>query len=95
MTKEVWNLAAVIPVEKGVGLGVCGKANAEQLGSGFSGELWAAENSAGFFNQDILARGTELLKRTRKGSEQRKKNGGLHSNQNVDFFFLMISLESC
>ncbi|XP_077245380.1 VAN3-binding protein-like isoform X2 [Tasmannia lanceolata] len=58
--KEVWNIAAVTPVEKGNG------------GSGnFSGELLPQEdnmNLLGLCSRELLARGTELLKRTRKGS---------------------------
>lgn len=62
--KEVWNIAAVIPVEKGM---------VGQQGSGsFSGELAGMgglpeENFLGFSSQGLLAKGTELLKRTRKG----------------------------
>lgn len=67
--KEVWNIAAVIPVEKGVGLGVCGKANTDQLNGNFSGEICPADNFPVICNQDLLARGSELLKRTRKGNK--------------------------
>lgn len=57
--KEVWNVAAVIPVEKGMG---------NQAQGSFSGELQPEECFLGGCNQDqILARGSELLKRTRKG----------------------------
>lgn len=66
--KEVWNIAAVIPVEKGIGLGVCGKANMDQANSNFSGEICPADNFPVICNQDLLAKGTELLKRTRKGN---------------------------
>lgn len=65
--KEVWNIAAVIPVEKGVGLGVCGKGNTCHPNGSLSGELYPTDNFPGFCSQDILARGGELLKRTRKG----------------------------
>ncbi|KAH7517250.1 hypothetical protein FEM48_Zijuj09G0043100 [Ziziphus jujuba var. spinosa] len=67
--KEVWNIAAVIPVEKGIGLGVCGKGNNchSNSSSSFSGDLCpAADSFPVFCNQDILAKGSELLKRTRK-----------------------------
>lgn len=71
--KEMWNIASVIPVEKGIGLGVCGKSNnnCHPNGSSFSGDLCpaAADSIPVFFNQDILARGSELLKRTRKGND--------------------------
>ncbi|RZR95554.1 hypothetical protein BHM03_00024414 [Ensete ventricosum] len=71
--KEVWNIAAVIPVEKG------GAANnnhrrrrmqekeLDSNSSGVSGEFVAEENFLGLCSQELLARGTELLKRTRKG----------------------------
>lgn len=68
--KEVWNIAAVIPVEKGMGIGVCGKGNNNSNGSfSSSEELVPVPNTfLGASNQDLLARGTELLKRTRKGN---------------------------
>ncbi|XP_062085453.1 VAN3-binding protein [Humulus lupulus] len=65
--KEVWNIAAVIPVEKGMALGVCGKTNMDQLNANISGEICPPDNLPIVCNQDLLARGTELLKRTRKG----------------------------
>ncbi|URE06528.1 hypothetical protein MUK42_21477 [Musa troglodytarum] len=73
--KEVWNIAAVIPVEKG------GTANhnnhrrrskqekeLDSNSSSFSDELVPEENFLGLCSQELLARGTELLKRTRKGA---------------------------
>ncbi|XWS53932.1 hypothetical protein CRYUN_Cryun10bG0042500 [Craigia yunnanensis] len=57
--KEVWNIAAVIPVDKG---GVNGSNNGS-----FSGELVLEENFLGICSRELLARGCELLKRTRKG----------------------------
>ncbi|KAI4345684.1 hypothetical protein L6164_012784 [Bauhinia variegata] len=57
--KEVWNIAAVIPVDKG---GSNGNSN-----SSFSGELVPEENFLGMCSRELLARGCELLKRTRKG----------------------------
>eukprot|EP01018_Ginkgo_biloba_P002606 Gb_33098 [translate_table: standard] len=54
--KEVWNNAAVIPYEKGSNPTV-----------GFSGELVLEDNESEVSCQDFLARGGELLKRTRKG----------------------------
>lgn len=73
--KEVWNIAAVIPVEKG-GLGGhhTQRHNKQQKeldsnGSSFSDELVPEEeNFLGLCSQELLARGTELLKRTRKGA---------------------------
>ncbi|CAD6267101.1 unnamed protein product [Miscanthus lutarioriparius] len=90
--KEVWNVAAVIPVEKGVVAGGGGEQHHQHGGhkhdgqpkqqqqrevessnsssSCFSDELVLGEenNFLGICTQDLLARGTELLKRTRKGS---------------------------
>ncbi|KAJ4769708.1 auxin canalization protein (DUF828) [Rhynchospora pubera] len=78
--KEVWNIAAVIPVEKGV-VGPGGPHHSQQRrqskvakdvrsnGSSFSDELPLEEdNFLGLCSQELLARGTELLKRTRKGA---------------------------
>jgi len=64
--KEVWNIAAVIPVDKGVGVGVGNGSNGSSNGS-FSGELVPEENFLGICSRELLARGCELLKRTRKG----------------------------
>ncbi|XP_023000494.1 VAN3-binding protein-like isoform X1 [Cucurbita maxima] len=64
--KEVWNIAAVIPVDKGMGVaenGSIGNSN-----SSFSGELvHPEENFLGICSREFLARGCELLKRTREG----------------------------
>ncbi|GLT99562.1 hypothetical protein SLE2022_169960 [Rubroshorea leprosula] len=60
--KDVWNIAAVIPVEKGGG----NVSNGSSNGS-FSGELVPEENFLGICSRELLARGCELLKRTRKG----------------------------
>lgn len=72
--KEVWNIAAVIPVEKnllgngngnvngGGGSGSNGSSN-----SSFSGELAPEDNFLGICSRELLARGCELLKRTRTG----------------------------
>ncbi|XP_021636810.2 VAN3-binding protein isoform X2 [Hevea brasiliensis] len=61
--KEVWNIAAVIPVDKGLGAGA---GNGNSNGS-FSGELVPEQNFLGICSRELLARGCELLKRTRKG----------------------------
>ncbi|KAI9195071.1 hypothetical protein LWI28_011373 [Acer negundo] len=76
--KEVWNIAAVIPVEKGIGGGGGGGGgnNGGNNGGGsnhgssngsFSGELVPEENFLGICSRELLARGCEILKRTRKG----------------------------
>ena len=68
--KEVWNIAAVIPVEKGLGGGGGGGGGNGSNGnsnSSFSGELVPEENFLGICSRELLARGCELLKRTRKG----------------------------
>ncbi|XAR57279.1 hypothetical protein NMG60_11025356 [Bertholletia excelsa] len=67
--KEVWNIAAVIPVEKGsgVGHGSGSGSNGSSNGS-FSGELVGPEeNFLGICSRELLAQGCALLKRTRKG----------------------------
>lgn len=64
--KEVWNIAAVIPVEKGMGVG--GNGSNGNSNSSFSGELVPEENFLGICSRELLARGCELLKRTRKGN---------------------------
>ncbi|XP_031477130.1 VAN3-binding protein-like isoform X2 [Nymphaea colorata] len=63
--KDVWNIAAVIPVEKGIGNNN-GNGNNNQHSS-FSEELAPEDNFLGVSTQELLARGGELLKRTRKG----------------------------
>jgi hypothetical protein len=63
--KEVWNIAAVIPVEKGMGV-VTNVSNGNS-NSSYSGELVPEENFLGICSRELLARGCELLKRTRKG----------------------------
>ncbi|KAE9453108.1 hypothetical protein C3L33_15001, partial [Rhododendron williamsianum] len=80
--KEVWNIAAVIPVEKGLaGLASNGGGHGGGSGNGngnvsvsktssnssFSGELVPEENFLGICSRELLARGCELLKRTRQG----------------------------
>ncbi|XP_017415195.1 VAN3-binding protein isoform X3 [Vigna angularis] len=75
--KEVWNIAAVIPVERNLGAGVGNSinnvnnnnnsgSNGNSNGS-FSGEILPEENFLGICSRELLARGVELLKRTRKG----------------------------
>ncbi|GFP86031.1 hypothetical protein PHJA_000747000 [Phtheirospermum japonicum] len=63
--KDVWNLAAVIPVDNGMGVSN-GDSNGSSNGS-FSGELVPEENFLGICSRELLARGCELLKKTRKG----------------------------
>ncbi|MCD9643820.1 hypothetical protein HAX54_031667 [Datura stramonium] len=73
--KEVWNIAAVIPIEKGIGTGTgtgtgTGRTS-DQTHSNNSNNycegLDIEENFLGVCNQELLARGRELLKRTRNG----------------------------
>ncbi|XP_073124576.1 VAN3-binding protein-like isoform X2 [Henckelia pumila] len=63
--KDVWNIAAVIPVDKG--MGATNNGSNGSLNGSFSGELVAEENFLGICSRELLARGGELLKRTRKG----------------------------
>ncbi|MCH91033.1 ice binding protein [Trifolium medium] len=69
--KEMWNINAVTPLEKSIGIGICGgKANNNNSSSSTSdsgGEVINADNFLSACSQELLARGTELLKRTRKG----------------------------
>ncbi|CAN6323237.1 unnamed protein product [Urochloa humidicola] len=81
--KEVWNIAAVIPVEKGAVGGGGGHhlkhggapkqqhhRKLESNGSSISDDISLEEdnNFLSICSQELLARGTELLKRTRKGA---------------------------
>ncbi|XP_059660459.1 VAN3-binding protein [Cornus florida] len=65
--KELWNIATAIPVENGVGT----KAGANGYGTHTNGggaiEFVPGENFLSACNQELLAKGSELLKRTRKG----------------------------
>ncbi|XP_052622904.1 VAN3-binding protein [Lactuca sativa] len=60
--KEVWNIAAVIPVDRGVK-----ESKSHGKSSAYCEELLPEENFLGICNQELLARGSELLKRTRNG----------------------------
>ncbi|KAL1543298.1 VAN3-binding protein-like isoform X2 [Salvia divinorum] len=62
--KDVWNVAAVAPLDKGAGVvsGVSGGSNGSS-----SGEFIPEENFLEICSRELLARGCELLKRTRKG----------------------------
>ncbi|KAK4388295.1 VAN3-binding protein [Sesamum angolense] len=59
--KEVWNIAAVIPVDKVMGVtnGGNGGSNGSSNGS-FSGELVPEENFPGICSRELLARGGDL-----------------------------------
>ncbi|WJX84278.1 hypothetical protein P8452_66870 [Trifolium repens] len=66
--KEVWNIAAVTPLEKGMGgITVCGKANNINNSTGDCGEFVNGDNFTGSGIQELLAKGSEFLKRTRNG----------------------------
>ncbi|GFQ07450.1 hypothetical protein PHJA_002889100 [Phtheirospermum japonicum] len=72
--KEVWNVAAAIPIERGLNLGAGGNNvnnnnnnnSSSNSSGGYCEELVPEENFLAACNQEMLARGTELLKRTRK-----------------------------
>lgn len=67
--KEVWNIAAVIPVDKGMGATTSGDGGSNgSSNSSFSGELVPEENFLGICSRELLARGSELLKLTRNGN---------------------------
>lgn len=63
--KEVWNIASVTPVDRAMGASNGGR-NGSLSGS-HSGEIVVEENFLGICSKELLARGGELLKRTRKG----------------------------
>ncbi|KAJ4881222.1 hypothetical protein Rs2_38277 [Raphanus sativus] len=63
--KEVWNIASVIPMDKGLTTSR-GCSNGSSV-SNHSGELVQEDNFLGTCSREWLARGCELLKRTRKG----------------------------
>ncbi|KAL0392936.1 UNVERIFIED_CONTAM: VAN3-binding protein [Sesamum radiatum] len=65
--KEVWNIAAVIPVDKVMGVTNGGNGGAMEVQMVVLGELVPEENFLGICSRELLARGGELLKRTRKG----------------------------
>ncbi|CAA2974742.1 VAN3-binding -like [Olea europaea subsp. europaea] len=64
--KEVWNVAAVIPVERGLSLGKTRNSSSDNSDN-YNEELVPEENFLAACNEELLARGNELLKRTRKG----------------------------
>ncbi|XP_011026114.1 PREDICTED: uncharacterized protein LOC105126815 [Populus euphratica] len=63
--KDVLNVAAVIPMERGIG--IHGLGNYVLHNRSYSGELSNGENFSGACSVEFLARGSELLKRTRQG----------------------------
>ncbi|KAK6940776.1 Pleckstrin-like, plant [Dillenia turbinata] len=65
--KEVWNIASVIPVEKGLGTAVDANIDHYNPKSSSSDEIGPGDNVFGICSLELLARGSELLKRTRKG----------------------------
>ncbi|XP_074292248.1 VAN3-binding protein-like [Silene latifolia] len=62
--KDVWNIAAVLPAEKAA---VSGNNGSNASSCSHSGELVPDENFLGICTRELLARGCELLKRTRNG----------------------------
>lgn len=66
--KDVWNVAAVAPLDKGTRFvsGGNGGSNGSSNAS-FSGELIPEENFLEICSRELLARGCELLKKTRTG----------------------------
>ncbi|KAL1536117.1 VAN3-binding protein-like isoform X2 [Salvia divinorum] len=66
--KEVWNIASVIPADRVMGVPNGGSSGRNgNLNGSHSGELVVEENFLGICSKELLARGGELLKRTRKG----------------------------
>ena len=65
--KEVWNIAAVLLAENGISVGFSAKGNSNgHSNSNYSGELALAENCLTPCSQELFAKGSQLLKRTRK-----------------------------
>ena len=60
--KDVWNIAAVLPAEKGMSMSI----GSNSSSCSHSGELFLEDNFR-IGSRELLARGCELLKRTRKG----------------------------
>ncbi|KAF8388107.1 hypothetical protein HHK36_026773 [Tetracentron sinense] len=56
--RDVWNVAAVIPVERGMGLGAGSNGNNGHPNCSHSGELVPEENFIGICSQELLARGS-------------------------------------
>ncbi|XP_024015324.1 VAN3-binding protein isoform X2 [Eutrema salsugineum] len=71
--EEVWNIASVIPMDKGINPGGCSNVNTNgnssngSSSSSHSGEFVAEDSFLGHCSREWLARGCQLLKRTRKG----------------------------
>ncbi|GAB4841640.1 hypothetical protein Ancab_022354 [Ancistrocladus abbreviatus] len=64
--KEASSIASVLPVERGIGMGIKGDLDSIKNGS-YNGDLPTGEDLFDLFNEQLLARGCELLKRTRNG----------------------------
>ncbi|KAL6968278.1 hypothetical protein U1Q18_034081 [Sarracenia purpurea var. burkii] len=65
--KEVWNVATAIPAEKAMEMRMSGSISHDHIRCNYSEGLALEENFLVASNQELLAKGTELLKRTRKG----------------------------
>jgi len=67
--KEVCNIAAVLPVERGLGIGAGSNGeNGHCRNGSYNGDAGSqGENFLGLCNEELLSRGSELLKRTRTG----------------------------
>uniref|UniRef100_A0A7C9AJV8 VAN3-binding protein-like auxin canalisation domain-containing protein n=1 Tax=Opuntia streptacantha TaxID=393608 RepID=A0A7C9AJV8_OPUST len=67
--KEVCNIAAVLPVERGLGIGAGSNGeNGHCQNGSYNGDAGSqGENFLGLCNEELLSRGSELLKRTRTG----------------------------
>ncbi|CAO2821510.1 unnamed protein product [Amaranthus hypochondriacus] len=61
--KDVLNIAAVLPAEKGMSMSI----GSNSSSCSHSGELFLEDNFLGIGSRELLARGCELLKRTRNG----------------------------
>ncbi|PHT74145.1 hypothetical protein T459_21422 [Capsicum annuum] len=62
-SNEVWNIATIISVDKRMGSDSDGGSNGSS-----NGELISEENFLEICSKELLARGDELLKHTRRGT---------------------------
>lgn len=92
--KEVWNIAAVIPIEKGIGVGTVRNNDQTQTNSNnYCEGLDIEENFLGVCNQELLARGRELLKRTRNGKLH--KSPDINSMHKIFCPYFLMQLSIC
>ncbi|KAF8104477.1 hypothetical protein N665_0172s0107 [Sinapis alba] len=80
--KEVWNIAAVIPVDKGIPKGGVGS---------YQSDLAPEDNFLGICSRELMAKACELLKRTRKGWDLHWKVVSVYINRTKQVILKMKS----